>query len=385
MERISSRGGIGAGSRRGASRGAAASRGGASSPGGAYGRDASPPRGYTRESTASSTHVEIRAPKPAAGSKLTVQEKDVTPLEQEAKVLSYIQKREAFIEEAKAVAADFKNILTRGRASLYRELGLALESLRRLGVDVVENIVEWRRVKGCDATGEYKSNEDSDSGVGPPKTLDFLWNGQDYLVKMYRDMGWLDKCREASRWLSFRAEHNPFVIPPYGHAGVPDKEYVPKMSKRMRQRAAHGLTLIKRAFERASQRAILGGSDTRFTRYVAKEKSDKNAFNMKMIGQYDRLTKQFVDAQGKVEALEGEAAVRVLQKATRNYFNKKIADFEAGETKRIAAIKLRAVVVMQTGFRIRRDRREVMKRRGIRPKQHTSPESIPRPNSYYLY
>ena len=42
----------------------------------------------------------------------------------------------------------------------------------------------------------------------------FMWNGENYLVKMTSDMAFLLEFQQVSEWLGFDPNNNPFLVPP---------------------------------------------------------------------------------------------------------------------------------------------------------------------------
>ena len=155
---------------------------------------------------------------------------------------------------------------------------------------------------GADPTGVFPAEEetagaDTIAAVSnePKHPLDFFWDGTDYLVKMYRDLSFLDKHQPVSLWMAFRGEHNPFLVPPHTHRYLQDKEYIPKMSKKMRTRATHALTIIKKANERWEAQSE--GKVTRFSRFMKHGREEKEAFDGRMLGTYDKIAAQYNEAR----------------------------------------------------------------------------------------
>ena len=109
----------------------------------------------------------------------------------ELEVIKCIINREGYL---KRVKDDFKGM---GR-DLRPELVDSLDFYRIATVDVVNAIEKWREAKLSTSSGEAPI---------------FLWNGENYLLKMVTDLNFLDKNRTLKKWAGFSFERNPFAIP----------------------------------------------------------------------------------------------------------------------------------------------------------------------------
>ena len=78
----------------------------------------------------------------------------------------------------------------------------------------------------------------------------FMWNGQNYLVKMSHDLDFLDDAIMSfpvGAWLEFSARSNPFLVPPVGHYArkealrLEGEEPIEKFSSRRQQQPDKGL------------------------------------------------------------------------------------------------------------------------------------------------
>lgn len=247
-------------------------------------------------------------------------QREASAFELEGMVLHHVMRREAFIKTAKQLMDDFNNILLRGRAQFYRELANSIESIRRVGVEVVEAIVAWRRSLGLDQYGVSLDHTAQLNQEDHLESRDFMWNGEDYLVLMYRDLSWIDHHQDGSRWLGFRAEQNPFLVPPEFTAKSKEAGYVCKMSQSTQQRAAQMLMIVKKAVERNVQRMRRAGVETRFQSFEKQQRNARQTFGQELVGVYDHMDKEYNVAQAILANSRGDEAARVLQRAARRMF-----------------------------------------------------------------
>jgi len=49
--------------------------------------------------------------------------------------------------------------------------------------------------------------------VDYPNTTPFLWNGEEYLLKMLTDMDEFSENKQLNLWLGFSLKSNPFMVP----------------------------------------------------------------------------------------------------------------------------------------------------------------------------
>lgn len=89
-----------------------------------------------------------------------------------------------------------------------------LHSLRMLSLNAVECIVIWREQM------LYAYNQSLSMVAEPAPELPFLWNGENYLVKIKNDTDFL-KDHSLAEWFNFSDKNDPFlVIPSCAHSGV---------------------------------------------------------------------------------------------------------------------------------------------------------------------
>ena len=104
----------------------------------------------------------------------------------ELNVLKAVLLREGYLRRLHDLGKESQQALSPG-------LGDLLDILRISSVEVVEAITEWRK--------------------GLTKTVPFMWNGINYLVKMPSDLDFLNSCKPLTSWLGFEMKRNPFAIP----------------------------------------------------------------------------------------------------------------------------------------------------------------------------
>ncbi len=109
----------------------------------------------------------------------------------EMEVIKSILNRENYLER---IRKTFKGM---GR-TLKLELADAIDYYRIASIDVVEAIEKWREIRSI--------TRGIDNSV-------FLWNDHNYLLKMVKDLDFLDSNRSMRKWAGFRLESNPFCIP----------------------------------------------------------------------------------------------------------------------------------------------------------------------------
>ena len=87
------------------------------------------------------------------------------------------------------------------------------------------------------------------------------------------------------------------------------------------------------------------------------------------MGAYDEIQENFLDAQQRIQALQGDDAARVIQRATRRRFVRKEAQWEVQHRLREIKDKDRAAVTVQGVFRSKHARQEAAYRRAMRTLQ----------------
>jgi len=244
-----------------------------------------------------------------------------------------------------------------------------LESIRQTGVEVVEAIVAWRQSLGTDEYGDAKPDlttaqntvsfnfvETGDSSNAARNSRDFVWDGEDYLCKMYRDLQWLDHERAVSMWLGFRADHNPFVIPPHGSEGNEEKEYVCKMSQKTRERAEKALSIIKCAIDKdIARRALIGGS-SRFERSSKADKESRRRFGVQLVSQYDSMQDEYMSAQATMIDQRGHGAAEIIQRAARAMFSRKESNWRRQRQQSAQDLVEKAATLLQGQVRVNKAR-----------------------------
>ncbi len=112
----------------------------------------------------------------------------------EYEVLRSILQREHYLQKL------YQVVRTVGK-KFKPEVADSLDLVRTSTVEVVENIVKWRKVK-----------EDPDAS--------FIWNGLHYLLKMPSDLDYLAEYLAIQKWMGFPLTRNPFCIPFPMESGV---------------------------------------------------------------------------------------------------------------------------------------------------------------------
>lgn len=90
--------------------------------------------------------------------------------------------------------------LTQALSTLKKELDISIvglvDVLRDTSIQVVETIITWERAQ-----------------VNYPVVKPYIWNGEEYLLKMVSDMDVFANNKQLCLWLGFNLENNPFFVP----------------------------------------------------------------------------------------------------------------------------------------------------------------------------
>lgn len=113
--------------------------------------------------------------------------------EVEFEVMKAILLRENYIQRLQKKLNEIK---TKNSSIDLSVIGI-IDVLRECSIEVVEVIKTWEQTQ-----------------VEYPIVKPYLWNGQNYLLKITNDLYFLEDCPQVMDWLGFSPINNPFLIPP---------------------------------------------------------------------------------------------------------------------------------------------------------------------------
>ncbi len=85
--------------------------------------------------------------------------------------------------------------------SVHPSIPHLLDIIRMASIDVVENIVLWRKRKQKESIDQNK----------PSSNITYVWNGFNYLLKIPSDLDFLGNNNALVKWLGFSMGRNPFI------------------------------------------------------------------------------------------------------------------------------------------------------------------------------
>eukprot|EP01041_Mallomonas_annulata_P001315 gene1315-2533_t len=110
--------------------------------------------------------------------------------EYEFSVIKQILLRESYLKR-------LQNNLRNSQGKVTAEVIGTCDVLREISIETIESIRTWERAQ-----------------ITYPLVTPFLWNEEDYVMKMRSDLAYLQRFPMMREWLGFEPDDNPFIVPP---------------------------------------------------------------------------------------------------------------------------------------------------------------------------